>query len=141
MKLVPVSLGLFYRTSGDLLEVWVQHRIDDGPYHGLLEFPGGGIEPGEDPNQAAAREIKEEVGIEVEAGQATFFGLYSNQLSNRTVLLYVFLFPEHGELEGKGQWLQIRRPDLSEAYRGKIPSPNHQMIDELYRALYDKQHE
>jgi ADP-ribose pyrophosphatase len=30
----------------------------------LLELPAGGLEPGEDPEQAARRELKEEVGLE-----------------------------------------------------------------------------
>ena len=63
MKLVPVALALFYEKLEDGLNVWVQTRTDDGPFHGLLEFPGGGIEAGETPLAAAVREVEEEVGI------------------------------------------------------------------------------
>ncbi len=59
MKLVPVALALFYRkVSERKLEIWTQVREDDGIYHGLLEFPGGGIEANETPLAAVVREDK-----------------------------------------------------------------------------------
>ena len=37
------------------------------PYRGRWTLPGGRVEPGEDPTQAARREIEEELGLRVEA--------------------------------------------------------------------------
>jgi 8-oxo-dGTP diphosphatase len=37
------------------------------PYHGLWTLPGGRLEPGEDAESAAAREVKEELGLFVYA--------------------------------------------------------------------------
>ncbi|WP_408098609.1 NUDIX hydrolase [Peredibacter sp. HCB2-198] len=142
MKLLPVALAIFYRQlPGNVLEVWTQVREDDGPYHGLLEFPGGKIEPGEEPVMGAVREVQEEVGIDVDSRSGRFMGIYTNPLSNKTILLYVFLFPDQPSLIGKGQWLKVENPDLSRPFTGQIPSPNHQIIDDLYRALYDRAHE
>lgn len=138
MRLVPVSLALFYRQKfPDILEVWTQTRTDDGVFHGLQEFPGGGIEPGETPLAAAVREVEEEVGIKIRHQDGRLMGTFRRELPEKTILLYVHLFPEYSELGDKGQWLTITREKLSSVYEGKIPGPNHQMIDDLYRYLYD----
>ncbi len=139
MKLLPVSLVLFYReTQPETLEVWVQTRTDDGIYHGLLEFPGGGIEAGETPLLAAVREVKEEVGIDIRPEDGRFMGIYKRTLPEKAILLYLHLFPPYSGLDEKGQWLTITREKLSSVFEGKIPGPNHQMIDDLYRYLYDE---
>lgn len=136
MRLIPVALALFYRKlANNDLDVWVQVRTDDGPYHGLLEFPGGGIEPGEEPLAAAVREVEEEVGIVISPHDGKLMGTYSNEFPGKTILLYVFLFPESADLAGKGKWLRIEKENLSEVYRGQIPTPNHKIINDLYAIL------
>lgn len=44
----------------------VTRRHFDATLPGLWEFPGGKLEPDESPRQAAVRELREELGIEVE---------------------------------------------------------------------------
>ena len=137
MKLLPVALALFYRLAPDnILQVWTQIREDDGIYHGLLEFPGGKIEINETPLAAAVREVREEVGIEVDPVAGKFMGIYTNPSAGKTILLNVFLFPDQPSLIGKGEWLTISPDKLSSPFAGQIPGPNHQIIDDLYRALY-----
>ena len=62
-------------------------------------------------------------------------GIYANELTGKTILLNVFLFPDQASLKDKGKWLKIDEK-LSHSYLGQIPRPNHQIIDDLYRALY-----
>lgn len=48
----------------------VTQRTDDDPgWPGHWEFPGGGVEPGESDRAALAREMREELAVEVEVGQ------------------------------------------------------------------------
>lgn len=135
MRLLPVALAIFHEISGDKLNLWVQVREDDGIYHGLLEFPGGGIEANETPLAAAVREVEEEVGISVEAESGRYIGTYEIPVPGKTILLYVHLFPKTDKLKGKGQWLVVEKDSLSQPFLGKIPTPNHKIIDDLYHAL------
>ena len=44
-------------------------RRANEPSRGLWSVPGGRIEPGESAREAAAREVREETGLEVEVGE------------------------------------------------------------------------
>ncbi|MCC5877354.1 MAG: (deoxy)nucleoside triphosphate pyrophosphohydrolase [Candidatus Sumerlaeia bacterium] len=48
----------------------INQRPAGGSLGGRWEFPGGKVEPGEDPRNALARECREELGCDVEVGSA-----------------------------------------------------------------------
>ena len=50
---------------------FIQKRRPDDVWGGLWEFPGGVIEEGETPGQAVVREVREELGFEVDAKNIT----------------------------------------------------------------------
>jgi 8-oxo-dGTP diphosphatase len=55
---------------------------------GYWEFPGGKVEENEDPRAALAREVEEEIGVEIEVGkiEETLFHRYPD----RSVVLLFF---------------------------------------------------
>ncbi len=63
-KPVDVAVGVLVRPDGAFL---LASRPAGKPYAGYWEFPGGKIEPGEPIATALARELHEELGIEVGA--------------------------------------------------------------------------
>jgi 8-oxo-dGTP diphosphatase len=52
----------------DGVRVLMSRRRADQPMPLLWEFPGGKIEPGEAPEAALAREVREELGCEIRVG-------------------------------------------------------------------------
>ena len=61
---VPCVGAVVHDASGRLLLV----RRGRPPHAGFWSLPGGRIEPGESPEQAVEREVREETGLEVRAG-------------------------------------------------------------------------
>ncbi len=64
VPLYAVAIGVIFRRG----RVLIIRRKEEGLLGGLWEFPGGKIRPGESPRQACAREIREEVRLEVAVG-------------------------------------------------------------------------
>ncbi|WP_217948185.1 (deoxy)nucleoside triphosphate pyrophosphohydrolase [Faecalibaculum rodentium] len=63
MKTIRVCAAILENDAGD---IWCAQR-GYGAFRGLYEFPGGKLEPGETPEQALVREIREELGCGIRA--------------------------------------------------------------------------
>ena len=65
-KVVDVAVGVLLRLDDSFL---LTSRPVGKAYAGYWEFPGGKLEPGENVEQALRRELHEEIGIIITAGQ------------------------------------------------------------------------
>jgi len=95
-------------------EVLICQRRPDQPMALQWEFPGGKIEPGESPEQALARELNEELGINATIGSRVTH-IRHNYRHGGAVDLQFFAVPEYtGELENRifQQFKWVKLEDL-----------------------------
>lgn len=84
----------------------------------LLELPAGTLEPGEPPAEAAAREIREEIGME--AQRLVEIGAFYLAPGYSTELMHVFLATnlKHNPLEADAdEFLSVEKIPVAEALR------------------------
>lgn len=94
---IPVAAAVIERDDGRVL---LAERPAGKPWAGYWEFPGGKIEPGEAAVAALARELHEELGIDVDAVTPWITRDYA--YPEKTVRLHFFRVPAwHGEPHGR----------------------------------------
>jgi len=81
-KIIDVAVGVLLRPDGTVL---LGNRPEDKPWPGWWELPGGKLEPGESVMQALARELHEELGIQIHT--ATPWVTYVHTYPTTTVRL------------------------------------------------------
>jgi 8-oxo-dGTP diphosphatase len=106
--MIDVAAAIVRQADGRVL---LAERPPGKPWAGYWEFPGGKIEPGEQPLAALARELHEELGIEPDAAAPwiTFVHAYPE----KRVRLHFFRVTRwHGTPYGReGQRLAWERPE------------------------------
>jgi A/G-specific adenine glycosylase len=102
---------------------------------GLWEFPGGKVEPGETIEACIAREIQEELGIEIAVGDhlITVDHAYSHFRVSLIVHHCRYLSGEPQPIECD----EVRWVTLAELDQFPFPKANVQIIDALKRSLTD----
>ncbi len=123
---IHVAAGALLDDQGRVL---LARRPDGVHQGGLWEFPGGKLEPGEQPEAALARELREELGVVVRAARPLI--RVHHDYSDRHVLLEVFLVTAFaGQPRGlEGQPLDWVAPQDMQAER--FPAADKPIIDAL----------
>jgi 8-oxo-dGTP diphosphatase len=70
-------------------EVWIVQHGPDSKHPGKWEFPGGKVQPGESPEEALVREIREELILEGQINKPLQPGVFS--YPDKTIRLIPFL--------------------------------------------------
>jgi 8-oxo-dGTP diphosphatase len=86
MKSIVVSAAILYERGG----VLVSRRKAGQHLAGSWEFPGGKVEPGEDPRDALVRELREELGITCTVGEIVDCTFHRYDDADKAVLLLFF---------------------------------------------------
>jgi A/G-specific adenine glycosylase len=120
-----IAVGVVFKNG----RVLITRRPEQGLLGGLWEFPGGKLRPGESPAAACAREIKEEVNLDVIVAEP--LAQVRHAYSHLRVHLHVFgcRFAA-GRVRLKGpvdhRWIRIAEID-----RFAFPKANHKFIPVL----------
>jgi 8-oxo-dGTP diphosphatase len=121
MNHFDVAAGILCDSQGRIL---IAERLGGGPFHGLWEFPGGKIVPGETAPQALSRELAEELGIEVTAS-SSFMNL-RHEYDDRIVTIEFFIVSEWNSdpVGREGQelrWVPTALLDADELLPADVP--------------------
>ena len=127
---IPVSAGILKKDG----KVLVGQRPENHTLAGLWEFPGGKIELGESPEQALARELNEELGIEAQVGELKIACTHSYGDVGIIILFFEVLFWK-GEPKTKHHMnLEWVTPD--ELTHKNIPDANRKNLDRIFKAFH-----
>ena len=127
---IPISIVIPFRfEEKGSLHFWFQTRREDGPLDGLLEWPGGKIEVGESPLDAAAREFKEEVGMELPKGSFIPFQNYSFDYEDRSLTLFCHLLLISEKKLSQG-WHKFNINNPLELEK-RVPEANIRILEDL----------
>ena len=126
---IPVVAG--FLRKGNL--ILVGQRPENHSLAGQWEFPGGKIESGETPEQALARELDEELGIEATVGELKLACTHNYGDVNILILFFEILYWK-GEPKAKHHLMLDWIPP-EDLLKRSIPEANRKIIGRIFKAL------
>lgn len=112
--MLDVAVGILVNAQTQVLMATRAPHKKDGH---LLEFPGGKQDPGETPREALARELKEELAVEISLQSTKQLGVYEHDYGYSQVRAHTFVVrewtgtpnPQEGQ---KVLWCNLEAIDL-----------------------------
>ena len=83
--IIPVTAAILIH-EGKILIAQREEGLSQG---GKWEFPGGKVRPDESPEECLCREIKEELGLDIDVGD--IFHVVHHRYPNKSILLLAYL--------------------------------------------------
>lgn len=138
--LFPLGSVVYAERDGKIL---LLKRAHDAGFGGQWFMPGGAVDPGEGPEEAAMRELREESGLEV-VGDLELVGAFLCFLYGRDILLLSYRAEVSGEVvisheHDDAQWIDPRdmRAFMTDEQLAKIAEANERSAETLFRIRKD----
>ena len=117
-------------------EYFIQQRLPDDIWGGLWEFPGGRLEEGESPQEAAIREVEEETGWQI--SDIATFSTVTHHYTRYRVTLHGFLctpppFSTEPVLTAASQHAWVSLEHLSDY---PFPAGHRQLVSALHATFF-----
>ena len=129
MQLISIVLPVIIHQ--DSIEFFVQKRVEEGDLDGLWEFPGGKVELHESTLDAAIREFREEVGVDLPSEELKLFSQFHYTYKDRELLFNIFYF-DASALKRELAQLRIEKIPFESAKdvveRANIPAANKEFL-------------
>ncbi len=107
----------------------VTRRIAGSHLEGTWEFPGGKVEPGEEPATAAGRELEEETGLVARDLEPLL--VLVHEYPERSVRLHVFLVRDPGGAVNMDRPREWAWKSLAELWQLEMPAANVRILRAL----------
>jgi 8-oxo-dGTP pyrophosphatase MutT (NUDIX family) len=121
-----ISAGGVVVRGREIVVIVPTRRAADGSR--VLCLPKGHLDPGESPQQAAAREVREEAGVEgeliAELGEVRYWYRRDGRAIPKSVRFFLFRYTcgdprDHDEEVERAQWMSLREAEEALTYEGE----------------------
>ncbi len=131
-RVAQVALAIVWRRGKAGVELLITRRPGDVHLGGLWEFAGGKVEPCEEVAVAAARELREETGIDVPAHRFSFLCKVEHAYPGRKIAIHAHLVEIAGDPAVQGAGIVDHRwISLDELSTVEFPEANRSVIEQI----------